>query len=86
MVDTSSSICRLSCWVRGRLRSSFAPALPPSLTQVLPLTQILLLVALPLILNYPSKEDPDANEKPNATYTSQQVDGGHLVLVGIGVR
>ena len=51
----------LVCWVTRRLRSSFALALPPPLTQVLPPTQILPPLpspAKPLLLNPLSKETP----------------------------
>ena len=50
--------CRLSCI--GRLRSSFALALPAPLIKV---------------LAPPPKHDPGATGKPDAIYTSQQVDG-----------
>ena len=61
-------------WVTRQLRCSFAFALPPPLTQVLPPTQIL--PPPPPASQAPLKEDPDATGKPDAIYTSQQVNGG----------
>ena len=64
------------CWVTGRLRSSFALALPPPLTQVLPPPTWILPLPPPPLPQPPLKEDPDVTGKLNAIYTSQQVDGG----------
>ena len=65
------------CWVTRRLHPSFALALPPPLTQVFPPTQILPLPPPPPPPpQSPLNGDPDAARKPDAIYTSQQVDEG----------
>ena len=70
------SLSPFMCWVTRRLHSSFALALPPPLTQVLPPTQIVPLPAPPLPLKTPSKETPTRLGSPTRSIPLNRWTGG----------